>query len=55
MFKSRLKTIAEKLCNVKCEYSSTCKRFNAESETCTKALDKRYCGEFKRIEARNNT
>lgn len=56
MFKSRLREIAEKLCNVdlKCEYSSQCKHFNDDSVTCTKTLDKNYCGEFKRIEARNN-
>lgn len=57
MFKSRLREIAEKLCNVDltCEYSSICEHYKEDSVTCTEELDKNYCGEFKRIEARDNT
>jgi hypothetical protein len=35
------------LFDVKCEYTSRCAGYKNDSYTCTKALDKRYCGIYK--------
>lgn len=56
MFKSRLRKIVENWSNVDltCGYSSICEHFKEESETCTRALDKNYCGSFKGFSKRDN-
>jgi len=57
MIKTRLREIAEKLCNVyfKCEYASRCEHFKEDSETCMNALDKGYCGTYDAFTKRENT
>lgn len=56
MIKTRLREIAEKLCNVyfKCEYAKKCEHFKDDSITCTEEPDKRYCGEFNAFTKRDN-
>lgn len=33
----------------KCEYKAKCAGYKENSETCTKALDKRYCGTYRQF------
>lgn len=37
-----------------CKYSKTCSGYRKDSDTCMKALDKRYCGLWKRFEGVEN-
>jgi len=48
MFDSPLSRLAVKLgiLALRCEYSSKCKHFKRDSDTCMKALDKTYCGAY---------
>jgi len=48
MFDSPLSRVAQKLgiYTSRCEFSSFCKHFKRDSDTCMKALDKTYCGAY---------
>lgn len=48
MPKTRLRQIYDKIKNKRdvCEFSSFCKHFQDDSDTCIKALDKTYCGTY---------
>jgi len=49
MFDSALSRVARQLGVItsKCEYATHCDYYRDNSETCTNALDKSYCGLYK--------
>ena len=57
MFDSALSRVARQLGIItsKCEYASHCDCFRNDSETCTKELDKTYCGMYNRFMEASNS